>query len=198
MWKRQNDSERDLGRKHHWTRLFVEEGQQRRETKRGSGTTTEGKRGDERILIWNLENKIIRLSDSKCQHRKGSRWKEGEGEREREIREEGREGTKTFRGRQVGLEEWRHFLSMLPSGRRKIVFLMWRHSIFPGKIVPICQWGETEPPGQAGESSYEGGCLCVCTLCVASLNLWACTLTHSLFGWEKLPLSQPWLLFHSG
>lgn len=45
----------------------------------------EGER-DERILIRNLKNKIIRLSDSKCQLREGSRWRGREGDRK-----EGRE-----------------------------------------------------------------------------------------------------------
>lgn len=56
------------------------------------------KRGKDRILIRNLRNKIIRLPDSKCQLRKGSRWreretqrKEGRGRRKRgeEIHPEG-------------------------------------------------------------------------------------------------------------
>ena len=33
---------------------------------------------NERILIRNLRNKIIRLPDSKCQLREGSRWRERE------------------------------------------------------------------------------------------------------------------------
>lgn len=75
--------------------MFVGEGQReghrRRETKRGSGTKWERRRGNERILIRNLKNKIIRLPDSKCQPREGSRWREQERE-ERQKEEEGNRG----------------------------------------------------------------------------------------------------------
>lgn len=61
--------------------MFVGEGQregQRRteETKTGRGTMMERKRENDRILIRNVKNKIIRLPDSKCQLREGSRWQE--------------------------------------------------------------------------------------------------------------------------
>lgn len=46
----------------------------------------ERKRGNERILIRNLKNKIIRLADSKCQLRNCSRWRE----RDRHTQEEGK------------------------------------------------------------------------------------------------------------
>lgn len=66
--------------------MFVGEGQReghrRGETKRGRGTKWE-RRGNERILIRNLKNKIIRLPDSKCQPREGSRWREQERVRQR-------------------------------------------------------------------------------------------------------------------
>lgn len=56
--------------------MFVGEGRRKkRETKSGRGTKTERKRENERILIRNLKNKIIRLPDSKCQLREGSRWR---------------------------------------------------------------------------------------------------------------------------
>lgn len=51
----------------------------------------ERKRGNERILIRNLRNKIIRLADSKCQLRKGSRWRERERHTHTGRREEGGE-----------------------------------------------------------------------------------------------------------
>lgn len=66
----------------------------------------ERKTGNERILIRNLKNKVIRLADSKCQLRKGSRWRE----RDRHTQEEGKGeergggGKKTSRRRQVGLK----------------------------------------------------------------------------------------------
>lgn len=50
------------------------EGQRRTETKTGRGTMMERK--NDRILIRNVKNKIIRLPDSKCQLREGSRWQE--------------------------------------------------------------------------------------------------------------------------
>lgn len=74
--------------------MFVGEGQReghrRRETKRGRGTKWERRRGNERILIRNLKNKIIRLPDSKCQPREGSRWREQESKTERQKEEEGK------------------------------------------------------------------------------------------------------------
>lgn len=91
--------------------MFVGEGQReghrRRETKRGSGTKWERRRGNERILIRNLKNKIIRLPDSKCQPREGSRWREQERIRQRGRKRKkgrGRREKETFRMRQVGLD----------------------------------------------------------------------------------------------
>lgn len=46
--------------------------------------------------------------------------------------------------------------SLLPPGGRNTIFLMLRSNTSPGKIFPISHWRETEPPGQAGESSYDG------------------------------------------
>lgn len=51
----------------------------------------ERKKGNERILIKNLKNKIIRLADSKCQLRKGSRWRERDRHTHTGRREGGRE-----------------------------------------------------------------------------------------------------------
>lgn len=50
--------------------------------------------------------------------------------------------------------------SLLPSGRRNTIFLMLRSNTSPGKIFPISHWRETEPPGQEGESSYDGVYVC--------------------------------------
>lgn len=74
----------------------------KRETKRG--TKTERKRGNERILIRNLKNKIIRLPDSKCQLREGSRWRKRETQEEGRRKERKRGEKETSRRRQVGLE----------------------------------------------------------------------------------------------
>lgn len=84
----------------------------RRERQNRKETKTERKRRNERILIRNLKNKIIRLPDSKCQLWEGSRWREEERARQRHTktyRKKGRgrreNGEKeTFRRRQVGLE----------------------------------------------------------------------------------------------
>lgn len=64
------------------------------------------KRGNERILIRNLRNKIIRLADSKCQLRKGSRWRERETHthRKKGRGRRGKKGKETSRRRQVGLK----------------------------------------------------------------------------------------------
>lgn len=132
----------------------------RRERQR-EGTMTARKRGNERILIRNLKNKIIRLPDSKCQLRKGSRWRErdththrkkGRGRREKE---EKRNIQKETGG--AGVMETP---SQLPPGGRKTIFRMLRSNTSPGKIFPISHWRETEPPGQEGESSYDGVYVC--------------------------------------
>lgn len=67
----------------------------------------ETKRGNERILIRNLKNKIIRLPDSKCQLRNGSRWRKRERDSHTGRREEGRKEKRrkeASRRGQVGLE----------------------------------------------------------------------------------------------
>lgn len=151
---------------------------ERGKRQRGRGTKTERRRGNERILIRNLKNKIIRLPDSKCQLREGSRWREKARVRERhkEIQEEGKtEERKTgekkhSEGDRWGWTDGDTSPSLLPPGGRNTIFLMLRSNTSPGKIFPISHCRETEPPGQAGESSYEGVYVCV--------NLCACTLPH--------------------
>lgn len=88
------------------------EGLEADEERKRRVTETELERGNKRILIRNLKNKIIRLPDSKCQLREGSRWRERESERSRGLQEEGKwvrggmhaHTHKTFGSRQVGLE----------------------------------------------------------------------------------------------
>lgn len=130
-----------------------------RKTRQGQGQRW---RESKRILIRNLKNKI-RLPDSKCQPREG---KQMEGEREREQdRERGRgekRGRETFRWDRWGRSDGDTTPSLLPSGGRNTIFLMLRSSTSPGKIFPISHWRETEPSGQAGESSFESVYMCVC------------------------------------
>lgn len=109
-----------------------------------------------------------------------------EGERDTEKggkREEERRRRDTSRRRQVGLDVM-EIPTRPPPGGRNTIFRMLRSNTSPGKIFPISHWRETEPAGQEGESSYDG-------VCVRSINVCAGTLTHSLPGWEMLPLSQP-------
>lgn len=87
--------------------MFVREGwRKKRERHREGEGRRERKRGNERILIRNPKNKIIRLPDSKCQLREDSRWRWRGGARQRNTAKKGRgrRGKETFRRRQVGLE----------------------------------------------------------------------------------------------
>ncbi len=131
---------------------------EKRETKRG--TKTERRRGNERILIRNLKNKIIRLPDSKCQLREGSRWREIETQEEGK-REERRKRRERNIQKETGGVAVMETPSLLPLGGRNTIFLMLRRNTSPGKIFSISYWREKEPPGQEGESSHDGVHVCV-------------------------------------
>lgn len=74
----------------------------------------ETRRGNERILIRNLKNKIIRLPDSKCQLRNGSRWRKRQTHRKRVERKRGEK--KHPEGDRWG---WSEPPSLLPPGRKE-------------------------------------------------------------------------------
>lgn len=69
-----------------------------RRGEKGGGTTTETKRGSQRILIRNLKNKIIRLPDSKCQLREGKADEGSVREIQKERERSGMEGEKHLKG----------------------------------------------------------------------------------------------------
>lgn len=50
--------------------------------------------------------------------------------------------------------------TLLPPPGKNTIFLMLRSNTLSGNIFPISHWRETEPPGQAGESSNDGVYVC--------------------------------------
>lgn len=112
------------------------------------------KRGNEKILIRNVKNKIIRLPDSKCQLGEGSRWREEERVRQREWKEGRGERKYSDETGRVGVIETMPHHCSHPQ-RANTIFLMLRRTTSPRKISPISHSRETDLPGQPGESSYE-------------------------------------------
>lgn len=145
----------------------------------------ERKRGNERILIRNLKNKIIRLADSKCQLRNCSRWRERDRHTQEEGKREEREGgERNIQKETGGAKVMETPLSFPPAGRNTI-FLILRSNTSTGKIFPFPTGGKQSC--QVRRVNPHRGHIRACVHAYMHI----CTLTHSLPGWEMLPLSQP-------